>query len=248
MQRFTFSAGILIAVLSLVACKKNGSSSSSSSSQSGPDGFLPAPAVYSYVSTGSDGSTGTETVTASALRDTAGGHAVTLQAVIGSNTQTTIAYADATHTIFPITASAEFDSLATIFQALAGVSDFSYSGWPVVQSMANTGAKGDALTFSGGPIHMHWVETGNGESLTADYYLTYQDGSAIASGVPVTTAAGTFTCSEWVYSKQVKIQLGPIDSTANYTDTLWMTPGKSFIKSTELGAGIYSVTVLNKIN
>ena len=235
------SVGVVI-VLSgslFISCKKDDNTSSNTSY-----GFLPAAGTYTYHNTSTDGTPpADETVVVSGRRDSAGGHAVTMASAVLSYHSQAVLFADAVNTIEPIYPPKEFDSLANAIRAM-GIPDFTYEGWPVYQKMPNTAVLNDALSFSGGPVHMHWTTTAG----PMDYTLAYLNGKVVQTGQKITTPAGTFTCSVWTYGMR-STTITPIGQfILNFSDTLWMSPGLPFVKSSEQSSTAYSVTVLTKIN
>src|SRR5581483_5422203 len=97
-----FCAGVitLLCCSLMTGCKKDNQNDSSSSNTL--NGFLPNPGTYTYHVTATDGTTGDETLTASAKRDSAGGQVVTILGTgAGFHLQAT-RFANATNTIEPI--------------------------------------------------------------------------------------------------------------------------------------------------
>jgi hypothetical protein len=233
-------------VAAVAACKK---SSPTHSDPSNPAyGFVPSQGIYDYKVDGTDGTAGTETINVGARRDSANGHASTMIATIGSYHDTTSVYTDGTNTITPIYPPEEFDSLAEAIRRQPDVISFTYGGWPIFQTMPNTGKVNDSVNFDGGPIHLHWVtQEKNEPPVVGDYSLSYLTGKVIASGVSVNTPAGTFVCSVWANERQSLVQAGPIAQQQDFADTIWMSPGLPFVKSTEFTNGFYYVTMLQKV-
>lgn len=235
----------LCALIVLAGCSKDPATPHDPASVS--YGLLPAQGHYTYTVHGTDGTNGSETIDVSPRRDSAGGHAVTMIANIESFHDTSTVFTNATETLFPLTKLREWDSIAQVFRSMPGVVEFNYGGWPVWQHMPNTAAVNDPVSFTGGPIHMHWVIVDNSGTSTGDFLMNYLPGKVIASNVPVTTPAGTFPCSVWAFSRRIQIQAGGVSQIQTAADTLWMSPNLPFVKSTELLNNIYSVTQLQQV-
>ena len=239
-----FCAGIAVLACSLliISCKKDNNSNNNSNNPQG--NFLPDPGTYTYHVTSTDGTTGDETMTISNKRDSAGGHAVTMASVAAGYHLQSVFYADATNTTEPIYPPQEFDQMANMIRSLPGVSQFVYEGWPIYQKMPNTASLNDVLGFSGGPIHLHWVTTAG----TSDYKIEYLNGKVVQTNQKVTTPTGTYTCSVWTYGEKTTTSTAAGTTVMNFTDTVWMSPGVPFVKSSELSPSAYSVTMLTKVN
>jgi hypothetical protein len=233
-------AGItaLACSLLIISCKKD--------KQSNPDptqnNFLPNAGTYTYHFASTDGVAGDETVTVSGKRDTANGKAVTMTSVSGGFHLSATRYADAANTIDPIYPPKEFDSLANLIRSQGA--QVTYDGWPVYQKMPNTAALNDVFSFSGGPIHLHFVAPGS----FGDWTLEHLNGKVVQTNQKITTPAGTYTCSVWAYGiKTTTVTIGGT-FVSNYYDTIWMAPGVPFVKSSEQTPNSYSVTMLTRAN
>jgi hypothetical protein len=237
-------AGIIALGCSLliISCKKDKQSDQDPTPTQ--NNFLPNAGNYTYHVAATDGTTGDETITVSNKRDTAGGHAVTMTSVTAGYHLSATRYADAANTIDPIYPPQEFDSLANLIRSQPGISQFTYTGWPVYQQMPNTAALNNVLSFSGGPIHLHFVTIAG----VTDYAIEYVNGKVVQTNQKITTPAGSYTCSAWAYGVKTTATLPNGTFVSNFSDTVWMAPGVPFVKSSELSQTAYSVTMLTKVN
>lgn len=243
MMQILVAAMIVLTILT--GCKKEKAAGQAPEGS----GFLPSEGRYTYEAISTDGTTAEDVDTVFNLRDTAGGKAVTVHSGVGTSLFENIIFRDDKQTVTSMTPPSSFFSFEAMIKAQPNVVDFEHSGWPMFQQLPNNPVMGDELTFSGGPINMHWVIKDPDEPpVTGDFTVEYIDGTLVKTGESVATPAGTFNCSVWAYGRTTTLVSGLINQVRSFADTVYMTPGIGPVKTTESVEGVYTVTELTKIN
>ncbi|TLV00710.1 TapB family protein [Dyadobacter luticola] len=253
---------LAIALLSLVSCKDDPAVDPDENNPPVAEkAFIPEKnKTYSYKISDSDGGVSNSVLRVTSVKDSSGIPVSHIENVIEEEDDKIIlnyrAFSHGGHTTNELSIPAGFNSMQQYVQEFAYIDDYELSGFPQVQVFDNKGTVDSKVTFSTKPVKMHLeltIPVSEEESIPAqmDCTIQYADGKAIAQE-NITTPAGTFNCTKWLYSYELygKLTAGqsaPEEVRVVYTVTEWTAPGVGVVKSVEASGEDVTTTELQKI-
>ncbi|MCE7065304.1 hypothetical protein [Dyadobacter sp. CY326] len=253
---------LAIAAVSFASCKDDDNPKPDGGKPANEDkGLLPEKdQLYSYKITDSEGSESSSEMKVINVKDSSGIAVYNIENLIqeGDDKVKTNnrAFVKDGLTTYELSYPEGLNSITTYVRTFAVIEDYSLTGFPQRQIFEHKGTVDSKLTFSKEPVRMKLgllIPIGEDDNIEANLEckVTYHDGE-VTKQEKITTPAGTFNCSKWVYDYELYTKLTGKDipdevSEVVYTVELWTAPGVGIVKTIEASGKDITTTELQKI-
>jgi hypothetical protein len=262
LERGFHACMLALACVFFISCKDEGAMVLPDENPVESQSILPAQGQrYTYKATDSEGGVSTAVLRVKNVKDSSGIEVYHIeQAVTDGDDKFLLdsrAYSHQGKTTVETGIPSGIYSIMSYISQFASIEDFELTGFPHSQIYENKTEPGSKVSFSAEPIGllMHLlIPAEDRDPIIAEAGVTiqYNEGKLIREE-SVITPAGTFKCSKWEYSYEMKTILSgdgipQEESEVVYTIHQWTAPGIGVVKSIEASGSDVSTTELQKIN
>ncbi|RPD50969.1 hypothetical protein [Paracnuella aquatica] len=178
-------------------------------------------------------------------KDSAGGKVIHYETAFDDGTKLNpFVHHTSSQIVYANTLPADLKEVLAEMEQDPDVSDFSITGFPLLQKLPANPKVNDVIQFSD-PMHIGWIQHDDEDEYEISMDFTFSDGKVLGFE-DVTTPAGTFkNCMKWSFKGTLSMKIGEANATNTVMqNTMWYAKGVGLVKSAETTGNTTSTTTL----